>query len=68
MTSTRMTWRGSTTRSRPSQIRPSHATYAASRAMDAAFARVPYRDGAWAFRPLAEDADRLEVQRELACQ
>ena len=47
---------------------PSHAPYAASRAMDAAFARVPYPDGAPAFRPLAEDADSPEVQRELAWQ
>ena len=47
---------------------PSHALYAASRAMDAAFARVPYPDGAPALRPLAEDADSPEVQRELAWQ
>ena len=38
---------------------PSHAPYAASRAMDAAIARVPYPDGASAFRPLAEDAGSL---------
>jgi hypothetical protein len=47
---------------------PSHAPYAASRAMDAAFARVPYPDGSPAFRRLAEDADSPEVERELAWQ
>ena len=47
---------------------PSLAPYAASRAMDAAFARVPYADGASGFRPVAEDADSPEVRRELAWQ
>jgi hypothetical protein len=47
---------------------PESAYWAASRALDAAFKRVPYEDEKRTFRPLAVDAARPIVQQEVAWQ